>query len=231
MMLSRRLSCTKKSCRVQRFFSTASARISLETKEYVDATEEERLIPRHGKGDGLVVLNVGGKEFRTLRSTLQSNRVLWDHVKRAENNGEFTKDGAVFVDRDPTHFNVILCHLRNTAEGLELKGRSLEKVFTKSKETVQLHSKDPVVLRDIYLEAEHFEIEEIRAQTCSISVLAGAARFLKGDSNPFDTVNKFIVRLRAIAIACGSAATASFGLLGELPPPLQNAITAIQGLT
>lgn len=58
-------------------------------------------IPRHGPGDACITLNVGGTEFHTLRSTVFSNRVLADHVTRAETNKEITKNGAVFIDRDP----------------------------------------------------------------------------------------------------------------------------------
>jgi len=37
-----------------------------------------------GAGDRVVTLNVGGKEFKTLRSTIEGNAVLSEHVRRAE---------------------------------------------------------------------------------------------------------------------------------------------------
>ena len=43
-------------------------------------------IPRHGPGDGVITLNVGGKEFVTLRSTIDINPVLRSHVQLAEAN-------------------------------------------------------------------------------------------------------------------------------------------------
>lgn len=83
---------------------------------------EPALIARHGPGDGVVKLNVGGKEFLTLRSTIQSNDVLADYVARAEANSEFN-GGAVFIDRDHTHFGMILTFLRNKMEGIAYNSR------------------------------------------------------------------------------------------------------------
>ncbi|KAL7576470.1 hypothetical protein ACA910_017978 [Epithemia clementina (nom. ined.)] len=79
-------------------------------------------IVRHGRGDACIVLNVGGSEFVTLRSTVASNAVLADHVARAEENLEFMEQSmgnnrpAVFIDRDPKHFGFILQYLRNQVE-------------------------------------------------------------------------------------------------------------------
>lgn len=64
-------------------------------------------IHRHGAGDATITLNVGGKEFHTLRSTVNANAVLSTLVVRAEQNKELTKGGAVFVDRDPAHFEIV----------------------------------------------------------------------------------------------------------------------------
>ena len=82
-----------------------------------EATSQHQII-RHGSGDGVIFLNVGGQEFTTLRSTVRINPVLWRHVSNAENNNEFTKGGAVFIDRDSSQFGLILQHLRNRAENL-----------------------------------------------------------------------------------------------------------------
>lgn len=75
-------------------------------------------VPRHGHGDRLVKLNVGGKEFQTLQSTLQASPLLAEYCARAEANGELESTGAIFVDRDPTHFAIILTFLRNKTEGI-----------------------------------------------------------------------------------------------------------------
>lgn len=45
---------------------------------------------------------------------------MMDHVVRAEANMEVMgSDHAVFVDRDPKHFGIILTYLRNKADGLD----------------------------------------------------------------------------------------------------------------
>ena len=48
-----------------------------------------------------------------------------DHVVRAENNmeetiisGSTTNQHAIFIDRDPKHFDMILTYLRNKADGI-----------------------------------------------------------------------------------------------------------------
>jgi hypothetical protein len=56
-------------------------------------TESLGEIVRHGKGDAYITLSVGGTEFHTLRSTINSNAVLADHVARAEANSEITHKG------------------------------------------------------------------------------------------------------------------------------------------
>jgi hypothetical protein len=61
-------------------------------------------IVRHAAGDGCITLSVGGKQFTTLRSTVNECAVLADHVVRAEQNKEVLLDGAIFIDRDPKHF-------------------------------------------------------------------------------------------------------------------------------
>jgi hypothetical protein len=80
-------------------------------------------ITRHGAGDACITLNVGGKEFFTLRSTVQANALLANRVAQAEANQEFTQNGGIFIDRDPEHFGFILKHLRNKVELLQLHER------------------------------------------------------------------------------------------------------------
>jgi hypothetical protein len=91
--------------------AATTAAILQEVECFLDVT-------RHGTGDGIICLNVGGTEFLTLRSTIASNSVLADHVRRAEANLELTREGAIFIDRDPCQFDIILQHLRNKVEGL-----------------------------------------------------------------------------------------------------------------
>ena len=112
-------------------FQTSWRRRPLSTSELTKSSTTEALptssssssatapnIVRHGPGDGVIVLNVGGKEFLTLRSTVELNPVLRGYVHRAQANKEFVKgDSAIFIDRDPSHFGLILQHLRNVADG------------------------------------------------------------------------------------------------------------------
>jgi hypothetical protein len=82
-------------------------------------TDEIPRVTRHGHGDRLIKLNVGGKEFQTLRSTLQASPVLSEYVTRAEANNELeSSSGAIFIDRDPTYFGIILTFLRNKTDGI-----------------------------------------------------------------------------------------------------------------
>lgn len=119
-------------------------------------------LARHGPGDSVVNLNVGGKAFVTLRSTLAHSQVLSDYIERAEANQELTKDGSVFVDRDPEHFSIILCHLRNKAEGL---GYPLTYGVTSHRTTVRLPNEQDA-LSDLLLEARHYQLPDLAKYIC-----------------------------------------------------------------
>ena len=172
-------------------------------------------IVRHGPGDGCVILNVGGKEFHTLRSTVNSNAVLADHVARAEANQEFTKNGAVFIDRDPEHFGFILKHLRNRMEkisadhsisGSSSGSASLASLTKWTKSHVDL-PKDSHVLRDLFAEATFYRIPELRDAICSRTWLVNVFSFFNKNANPFDSVTKLAGQIRAGLIAMGSLGT------------------------
>ena len=124
---------------------------------------------RHGTGDAVIVLNVGRKEFSTLRSTVAANEVLTECVARAEANNEFIGGTAVFIDRDPTHFPLILNHLRNKVEGLSYYSSGKSKVVAKHKYSTDYYvqlPKDLEALRDIYVEATHYRIPELESASC-----------------------------------------------------------------
>eukprot|EP00750_Incisomonas_marina_P016833 INCI19588.1.p1 GENE.INCI19588.1~~INCI19588.1.p1 ORF type:complete len:253 (+),score=40.39 INCI19588.1:182-940(+) len=161
---------------------------------------------RHGVEDAVVTLDVGGTLFHTLRSTVACNEVLSDYVRRADANPALAKDGAVFVDRDPKHFGVLLNHLRNKTEGLchrtTFKGQQGA--------TVQLPT-DSAALRDIYLEAEFFGMQELSSRICTKSVMTWVAKTLDASSNPFDSVSSVMNRLKRALIAAGSIFTAAAG--------------------
>jgi len=187
--------------------------------------EESYLITRHGEGDGVVTLNVGGKEFITLRSTIQNNHVLQNRVLAAEANQEFT-NGAVFIDRDPTYFHLILQHLRNRADLLHNPGNytasggmfptsmtnslvsAKKKIFGKKDVLIQLPEKKEAV-RDLYVEARYFQIKELEALLCSIDWYTRAAQwFGSGSTNPFYAASQAISTARRALVA-----SSGFGIL------------------
>ena len=117
---------------------------------------------RHGPGDGVITLNVGGTEFLTLRSTVDINPVLRNYVIRAEANKEFTNGCAVFIDRDPTHFSLILQHLRNKADSVNVySSMSKFSYLNKYGQVLVQIPKDKGELRDLFVEARHYKIKEL----------------------------------------------------------------------
>lgn len=185
-------------------------------RESIIKAEEKILVPRHGEGDGVITLNVGGKEFITLRSTIQDNQVLYNRVLQAEANQEFTK-GAVFIDRDPTYFHLILQHLRNRADMMHYP-RSFQSsskyaifsrampdkaktIFRKRDVLIQLPEKKEAV-RDLYVEARYFQIAELEALLCSLDWYTRAAQwFGSGASNPFYAASQAITTARRALVA------------------------------
>ena len=181
---------------------------------------------RHGPGDAVICLNVGGKEFVTLRSTVNMNEVLRTHVIRAEANEEFTHQGkAVFIDRDPAQFGLILQHLRNQAAGLEATGgivhskkqklhqalggassSSAAGASSKFRGTLIQIPEDTAKMRDLYVEARHFQIEELEKVLCGRSVYLQLASLVSGsggNSNPFQAASQVISNVRRALFATG----------------------------
>lgn len=195
--------CTA-SCPRRRFSSKNADACSPSTSIANQATASEltaksdastsNFIARHGPGDGIIKLNVGGKEFVTLRSTICSNRVLAEYVARAEANGEWT-DGktAVFIDRDPTHFGIMLTFLRNRVEGIayntKFTQRGMKKLNAYPK-YVRL-PRDRDVLQDLYVEATHYEIRSLQRQLCQSSIMTIVLSQFGAGGNPFDQASSF----------------------------------------
>lgn len=162
-------------------------------------------IVRHGSGDACITLNVGGKEFYTLRSTVNANAVLADHVARAEANKEVTKNGAVFIDRDPEHFCFVLKHLRNRTE-LATAQHFDKASLTKFTKAYMELPKDPKVLRELYVEAAFYGIPELKCALAESSVTSYIASIFNKAGNPFDSVTKLLSQLRTTAalVAAGT---------------------------
>jgi len=164
-------------------------------------------VVRHGRGDATITLNVGGKEFVTLRSTVNANPVLADHVARAEANRETTKTGAVFIDRDPTHFGFVLTYLRNKVEMLTYsKANTIS--LTKFSETYCRLPDDRDTLRDLFVEASYYRIPELQDTLTRTGWLVKLTDLL-GAGNPFDSAAKWMHRVRTFMVTF-----TAFGTLG-----------------
>eukprot|EP00977_Amphora_coffeiformis_P014075 scaffold3849_cov179-Amphora_coffeaeformis.AAC.13 len=151
-------------------------------------------INRHGPGDKIITLNVGGKEFTTLRSTVNSNSVLSTMVVYAEKNKELLKNGAVFVDRDPAYFDIILKHLRNRSEIKPVDQLKTDwKTFTRS--NCLPEEIDKMMLRELYIEATYYKIPELQAALMEQKFLAKIFWFF-GGTNPIDATNQALKQLR-----------------------------------
>ena len=177
---------------------------------------------RHGPGDAVICLNVGGKEFVTLRSTVSINPVLTQLVLQAEANEEFVHGKAVFIDRQSESFGLILAHLRNQADRLE--NRSMASKSMKLKRALGVASpsspasppskfggtliqipEDKAKMRDLYVEARYFQISELEKVLCGRSLYLQLASFVSGsgNSNPFQEATQVLNTLRRALLATG----------------------------
>jgi hypothetical protein len=164
-------------------------------------------------GDGVITLNVGGKNFLTLRSTISQNAVLTQYVTRAEANKELAKE-AVFIDRDPKHFGTILSYLRNKADGVSttsLTARLRSKVNSEpsAAETVFL-PQDQQSLQEIYYESLHYQIPELTSYICTKGFLVEYLQMF-GFKNPFQMAASALAIGKRIFIFLGTVITGMGG--------------------
>jgi len=130
-----------------------------------------------------------------------------DHVVRAELNNEILgTEKAIFVDRNPKHFDIILSYLRNRADGLHrypnikqatqlltfrksgIKATEKWSDFAKSASgvsTVQL-PKDTASLSELYFEALHYQIPDLTRAVCSEKFLSRFLELIPGVKNPIN---------------------------------------------
>ena len=198
-----------------------------------EQTNSLPIIQRHGPNDRVITLNVGGKQFQTLRSTISQNAVLYAHVLRAESNSEYLGDKIVFIDRDSKHFHVILTYLRNKADGLVggpassadavaattsslLRfGRNKTKqqlpTTTSFKYTTSINLPDDIQsLRELYFESIHYQISELTELICSKHVLARIFN-LFGSNNPFQLAGAAYVNMKRLLLLFGGVMTGMGG--------------------
>ncbi|KAL3918619.1 MAG: hypothetical protein SGARI_007418 [Bacillariaceae sp.] len=183
-------------------------------------------VVRNGPGDAIITINVGGKDFKTLRSTVQASPVLCETIAIAEAQGEFTySDGkAIFVDRDPTHFPLILTYLRNKVEGIAYNDKSIKQTAMAGgvKKFVTLKSakhpqyvrlpQDQGTLQDLYVEATHFGLHQL----CHTSFMVTVASWFGGGGNPFLQANEALKSLRRTFFAVAGTTSIMGAMQAEL---------------
>ena len=165
----------------------------LHTSSSSATATEQTLAVRHGPGDAVLKLNIGGKEFTTLRSTVESNAVLHEYVMRAEANGELTNGNAFFIDRDPAQFGLILTYLRNRMDGIAYNNRStfhnygvgVKLTMNKKPKYLRLPDKEEA-LQDLYVEATHYRLTDLQEQLCQTSLVTAVTAYFGGGGNPFE---------------------------------------------
>jgi hypothetical protein len=231
---------SKKSRRIPPTLSFLRKRSSSSSSSSTATTSAEHqgslpIIQRHGPNDRVITLNVGGKQFQTLRSTISQNPVLYAHVLRAESNSEYLGDKIVFIDRDSKHFHVILTYLRNKADGLvggpassadavaattssllrfgrNTTQQQLPSTTTTSfKYTSSINLPDDIQsLRELYFESIHYQISELTELICSKHVLARIFN-LFGSNNPFQLAGVAYVNMKRLLVLFGGVMTGMGG--------------------
>lgn len=158
---------------------------------------------------------MGGKEFKTLRSTVQVNPVLRDHVLKAEANKELINE-AVFIDRSPDHFGLILAHLRNVADSITTssskKTAALQRLLRKDtvhEVNIQIPT-DRAKQRDLFVKARYFQIKELESTLCSYDFFTWFASTASGSGNPFNVATQCLQNIRRSLFA-----TSGIGFLVE----------------
>ncbi|UMM20496.1 hypothetical protein L5515_015750 [Caenorhabditis briggsae] len=63
--------------------------------------------------DEIVKIDVGGYVFKSFRSTLEKSDGFFKQMLKATSKAMFDESGAFFIDRDPTHFRLILNFMRD----------------------------------------------------------------------------------------------------------------------
>eukprot|EP00980_Cylindrotheca_fusiformis_P002548 scaffold600_cov68-Cylindrotheca_fusiformis.AAC.6 len=155
------------------------------------------------------------------------NEVLNARVLKAEANEEFIK-GAVFVDRDPTHFGLILQHVRNVADSITLSRPTANKnvwlrLISRFKNEVNIQiPEDMTKRRELFVEARYFKIKELEDALSGYDLFTWVAIVIsgKGTANPFHVAVNAMKTVRNILLATGSLGV----LIGAQNEELVNSI-------
>lgn len=200
--------------KLQRLPSQRSRRPLSSSALAASEAEQTVLVARHGVGDGVITLNVGGKNFLTLRSTIAQNAVLSEYVARAEANKELAQE-AVFIDRDHKHFGIILSYLRNKADGVYMNNSLSTRLRSKvnnapsAAETVFL-PKDQQSLQELYYESMHYDIPELTSYICAKGFVVKYLQMF-GAKNPFQMAATALTVGRRIFVFLGTIITGMGG--------------------
>lgn len=209
-------------------FSTVEPSVAAAVATTTTALEESSTTTRtwhhrrRGPQDAMIKLNVGGKEFVTLRSTVESNVVLAEYYQRhlqQQQHATTTSNNndVIFIDRDPTHFPLILTFLRNKAEGVAYNSKWKETLIKCAQQasskvcvSASLSSKpkyvrlpanvanDVGVLQDLYVEAAYFQLTELMHQLCERSLMTMVLSSTGG--NPFEYAQNMFTQARRITL-------------------------------
>jgi len=163
---------------------------------------------RYGENDSIITLNVGGKEFKTLISTIATCEKLVHIVMKARGNNDMSHDEGktVFIDRDPEVFAYLVTYLRNRVEGISIHSTAIQKLH-KNMKYVKLPT-ETTKLRALYVEASYFKLKELELEICASTVVSSITSAITGGgSNPFDDASRFIKNARNFTVVGGSFLT------------------------
>jgi hypothetical protein len=212
LLLHRRDASHLLHCGQKRFSSSVTT-----TSSSIPAYEN---VVRHGTGDAIITVNVGGEEFKTLQSTIQASPVLCETIARARANGEMVDRKIIFVDRDPTYFPLILTYLRNKTEGIAYNNKTMKQTVmgvTHIKVKKLAHRpqyvrlpQDQGQLQDLFVESVHYGLTDLQDQLCHTSWMVTIMSWF-GGGNPFQQANEAFktVRRSLLAVAGTSGIVAA----------------------
>jgi hypothetical protein len=117
---------------------------------------------------------------------------------------------AVFVDRDPTHFGLILQHLRNVADSITLSSTTNKnawlRLISNSKNEVNIQiPENTSKLRELFVEARYFRIKELEDALSGYDLFTWVASVISGQgvANPFHVAFNAIKMARRTLLTTG----------------------------
>lgn len=107
-----------------------------------------------------VSLDVGGKAFHTTWATLTRNtRSMFSSMFSGRFPIETQADGTVFIDRDPTHFQLILNYLRDGEVPLDGLNVNTKRALMKESHYYQIQGLHKILLQDLKKEKQRVRNE------------------------------------------------------------------------